>query len=453
MLHIGGPYGEVVNVQLLCILLGIMEDVNEVNVEQHDKEQKCKEPDFSAEAFVTRRSSANEISSMLSSLYVTSDRDESDDDDDDDETRSVVNVLSQTEIVQMKTEVVNVKEQIQALETKLTDAVNSALNRETRLRQIIDISLSKLEEKCNQDLERLERQMVNCLLRRDEKWEKKLMKVKFCSTPTSPRLLTSRTSMSQTHYEPVTNVSQTNTTNLTGLAGASSCCANPPIKLEFPEFGVSKEIADVLHFLERCESYLEVRPLSWPELLGTLSTVLKGSALSWWRAAKCKVYDWKSFKEAFMAAFLPADYMSEVEENLRMMVQQPGQKLRDFAYDYRALCIKWKPELSEEELVNKILNNTNPKIAGSLRGTVHSVEQLVKIGSMVEKDCMSIKDYWQKVNDQAGKDKINKRSSNKSVVPNVSAGLSVIQRHHTRNQINPVSLLVVPIILNEWMAG
>lgn len=95
-----------------------MENVNEVNAEQHDKETK---PDYSAEAFVTRRSSANEISSMLSSLYVTSDREESDVDDND-ETRSVVNVLSQTEMVQMKTEVVNVKEQIQALEIKLTDA-------------------------------------------------------------------------------------------------------------------------------------------------------------------------------------------------------------------------------------------------------------------------------------------------------------------------------------------
>lgn len=118
----------------------------------------------------------------------------------------------------MKTEVVNVKEQIQALEIKLTDAADSALNRETSLRQIIYISLSKLEEKCNQGLERLERAMVNCLLRRDEKWEKKLLKVKFCSTPTSPQLL--RTSMSQTHYEPVVNVSQTSTPNLTDLAGA-----------------------------------------------------------------------------------------------------------------------------------------------------------------------------------------------------------------------------------------
>lgn len=405
---------------------------------------------FSAESFVLRRNSTNEISSMLSSLYVTSDRDETDDDDDDDETRSVVEVLSQTEMVQMKAEVGNVKGQIQVLETKLTDAINSSLNRETSLRKMINISLSKLEEHFYQGLERLEREMVNCLLRQDEKWERKLLKVKFCITPTSPRLLTSRTTAPQIHVEPVSNVSQTNTHCMTGLAGASSFCANPPIRLEFPEFGISMEIADVLHLIEQCESYMEVRPLSWPELLGTLSTVLKSPASSWWRAAKCTVHDWKSFKEAFMAAFLPADYMSEVEEKLRVMVQQPGQKLRDFAYDYRALCIKWKPELSEEEMVNKILNNVNPKIAGSLRGTVHSVEQLVKIGSMVEKDCMSIKDYWQKVNDQAGKDKINKRGSNKPVAPSVSAGLSVIQHHHHWNQINPASLLVVPIILNGW---
>lgn len=172
VLQIGGPYGEVVYVQVVCVLLGMMECVNEENVEEQDKEQKANEPDFSAESFAIRRNSTHEISSMLSSLYVTSDRDVSD--DGDDETRSVVNVLSQTEMVQMKVDVGNVKEQIQVLETKLTDAINSSLNRETSLRQIIDISLSKLEEKYNQDLER---EVMNCLLRRDEKWERKLRKL------------------------------------------------------------------------------------------------------------------------------------------------------------------------------------------------------------------------------------------------------------------------------------
>ncbi len=224
------------------------------------------------------------------------------------------------------------------------------------------------------------------------------------------------------------------------MAGSSSFCARPPIRLEFPSFGDSSETTEVLNFIEQCENFLEIRPLPSVELIGTLSTVLKGPALSWWKAEKAKVTDWQSFKRAFMAAFLSDDYLSEVEEKLRTLVQQPRQRLRDFAYDYRALCLKWKPEISEEELVSRILNNINPRVAGCLHGTVNTVEQLVKVGSMVERDCMGARDYWQKVGTQGSKHKTKKppeHTYNKNL-----AGVTLAQPH-------PVtSLLVIPVRVN-----
>ncbi|KAL0165892.1 hypothetical protein M9458_037736, partial [Cirrhinus mrigala] len=58
--------------------------------------------------------------------------------------------------------------------------------------------------------------------------------------------------------------------------------------LEFPSFSDSCKTADGLNFIEQCENFLEIRPLPSIELIRTLSTVLKGPALSWWKAEKAK---------------------------------------------------------------------------------------------------------------------------------------------------------------------
>lgn len=212
--------------------------------------------------------------------------------------------------------------------------------------------------------------------------------------------------------------------NPPAVQSATSFFAQPPIQLEFSTFGDACEKTDMLTFIEQCENYLEIRPLPSAELVGTLSTVLRGPAVSWWKAEKRKITDWRSFKKAFMAAFLPEDYLTEVKDKLRSMVQQPKQRLRDFAYDYRALCLKWKPDISEDEMVSRILNNINPRLAGCLRGTVKMVEQLVKVGSVVEKDCMVAKDYWQKVGSHNTRERSDKKTPERDTSKHL-AGLSI----------------------------
>ncbi|KAI4882103.1 hypothetical protein NFI96_000099 [Prochilodus magdalenae] len=89
------------------------------------------------------------------------------------------------------------------------------------------------------------------------------------------------------------------------------------------------------------------------------------------------------------------------------------------------------------------MNNCNPALVSSLRGTVHSVEQLVKVGSMVERDWAAKKDYWAKVNSQASQEKAKKKPASKN-----SSGYSLEHRgnqHVVLTKAETPALLVVPI--------
>lgn len=259
--------------------------------------------DFTAGPFVTRRIPTAEIASMISSLYI-SDSEQSDDDDDDDDGS---NILSGEIVQTMQADIAQVKGDLLALNKKVENIENDckqSRNRETSFRQAVDASLAGLEDYFLNSLEKLEKAVTDCFLRRDAKLESQMKKLRLTSTPTLSSLQTYSTASSHISqvYGPQTslpvNAKQKNPTRLAQnttynanphvhtrssnvltssvVGGSSSFCAWPPIRLEFPSFGDSSETAEVLNFIEQCENFLEIRPLPSVELIGTLSTILKG---------------------------------------------------------------------------------------------------------------------------------------------------------------------------------
>ncbi|KAI3376844.1 hypothetical protein L3Q82_000417 [Scortum barcoo] len=94
-----------------------------------------------------------------------------------------------------------------------------------------------------------------------------------------------------------------------------------PIKLQFPTFGRLEDTSDPLQYLERCEDFLALNPLSNEELIATLRNVLHGTARDWWYVGRHKIHTWKEFHDQFRAAFLSEDYEDELAERVRNRVQ------------------------------------------------------------------------------------------------------------------------------------
>lgn len=157
------------------------------------------------------------------------------------------------------------------------------------------------------------------------------------------------------------------------------------LRLTFPTFGRSSDDTDPLLYLARCQDFA-LHPLADIDILATFRTVLHGTARDWWEVARSSITTRDEFETAFLSAFLSEDYEDELAERVRTRTQGEKETIRDFAFTYRALCKRWKPTLTETEVVKLILKNIKPHLASQLRSRVTTVEELVKLGHQLEKD-------------------------------------------------------------------
>ena len=62
-----------------------------------------------------------------------------------------------------------------------------------------------------------------------------------------------------------------------------------PIKMHFPMFGRLEDTQDPLLYLEKCNDFLALHPLTDAELIATLRNVLHGTARDSWDVARVEM--------------------------------------------------------------------------------------------------------------------------------------------------------------------
>ncbi|KAL7844550.1 hypothetical protein SRHO_G00230890 [Serrasalmus rhombeus] len=133
-----------------------------------------------------------------------------------------------------------------------------------------------------------------------------------------------------------------------------------------------KSIVQLVVTRERCEEFLAVRPLNDLEILAALNSVLSGTAKDWWKAVKKMVRTWDQFKAVFLRSVLLEDYEVEAKRWLRDRRKGPQESIRDFAFQYQALCLKWREDMTERDLLQAILQSLTDK---STEGDGHVVSR------------------------------------------------------------------------------
>lgn len=438
------------------------------NQNQHiETEGEC-EPDaqldFTTETFVNRREPIRELISTFSELYIDSEDDEERvveavdefsspfppppplEMEEGNEFNSLSSVLDS--LVQLEERFTNMEQRMEECNKRVGEGFSQA-EMESKCKKLEDQLSYRMERECSRIQQKLElciqdlgRSMVDCLKRRDTQIDNKLKSlIPLRSTPIRP----THSSILPPSVSQVNNQTYQVPPSHTQMSISGIPSAVPPVKIEFPNFN-SSEDDDPVAFIERCEEYLAIRPLSDYEILASLTSVLKNTTKDWWVAEKRNVQTWEQFKKVFLRSFLNEDYEDETARRLLERKQGAQEGIRDFAFHYRALCLKWKKDMSEKEILQSILRNCNPRLASLLRGTVRDVGELVRIGTQIEKDLEESKKYWNNVNSEAQR---KKSQLNRETVPKLPhANTRVMQSTQSTPRQDP-NMITLPILLRN----
>lgn len=372
------------------------------------------EPDYTSEPFITRREPVREMICSFNSLYLESEGEVAVPEEDNDsshlpppppeeEDGSLISLtiamkMRQLEIRMEKMEKESV-DRVQGVDVSVQNYLQQYDRHLIAIEGLMPdlIKLVTTQSSFNQSLKKLEEELVNFVEEKSTRLEKTLENQLQEMGRTMMDCMERRDNHLKSSLCPIPGATSTPTTTLIPDAQLIPMQHQLPyrmaIKIEFPKFG-SIGAEDPIAYLEKCAEYLAVRPMSDAEILATLPSVLTHTAKDWWVAEKAQVKTWGQFKTAFLRSFLPDDHEVEAERRIRERKQGIDEDLRTFAFQYRALCLRLKPTMSEKEMLQAALRNCNPQIASVLRGTVATFDDLVCTGALVERDIDEERAFW-----------------------------------------------------------
>lgn len=334
-------------------------------------------PDFSDGAFTTLREPMRELINTFSEMYVSSDGErkvEAGDCEEEyffppppslPEMRAEDGMLPKDFVENFTKNLTTLEEQLGNCMQKVGICINGE-QLEARCRAAEDklsYHIRRTYERVQKDLEvsiqEMGKSMVDCLKRRYAQIDRKIA---ACMPPASSPVAHFPDAHSNTTVSQGVNRTYQLQGSHVPFSSNTSCISHrSPVNLEFPRFGAD-DTDDPITYIEKCEEYLSLHHLCDTELFATLSSVLKGTAKAWWMAERRNVNSWDEFKKVFLKSFLAEDYEAEAERCLRERRQGSLENILDFAYQYRALCLRYKKDVTEKEIVTAILQNCNPRL-------------------------------------------------------------------------------------------
>jgi len=112
-----------------------------------------------------------------------------------------------------------------------------------------------------------------------------------------------------------------------------------------------------MSFLEEVEEMAGIHSLDDSDLLTGVGSLLGGSAKSWYKSTKDRLYSWDAFKKCIREAFMPEDCDDKILDLLRKMRQRDNETFVVYAGRMEQLFNRLESPLEERREVRMLIND------------------------------------------------------------------------------------------------